>query len=85
MLLILLLIGGAFLFFFGYFNVYVWMLMYLHIPTEEGIKQLREMNAQVAVNENSNQQQTSILGGPIDARDVQIEARELPNTPQQLN
>lgn len=39
--------GGAYVFFFGYFNVYVWLLVILHLPTSEGIHSLAEMLQQI--------------------------------------
>lgn len=64
--------GGAYLFFIGYFNIYIWLLMILHLPTDEGISNLREIRTHVQMpvfNELPDM-------GPIDMGEVKLEDRK---------
>ncbi len=66
------------MFFFGYFNVYVYVIMLLHIPTDEGISQLRELQAQMAARSDERQvQQTPILqNNMVQLGEIQLEEKQ---------
>ncbi len=68
-------IGGAYIFFLGYFNVYVWLLLMLHTPTREGIDSLKEMQAQMAAGQdaNSSQQVTIMRDAPLEMADIRLD------------
>jgi len=72
--------GGAYVFFFGYFNVYVWLLVILHLPTNEGIQTLNEMLYNIKpVNPNELPRDE-----PVKIADIELEPKSAGQTNKKL-
>ena len=72
--------GGAYVFFFGYFNVYVWLLVILHLPTNEGIQTLNEMLYNIKpVNPNELPRDE-----PVKVADIELEPKSTEQTNKKL-